>query len=96
MGFELFQFLDPKHQISPEFGPDMFVRTGCYHIAVTADDPEALSEKLVRVGATKIGETARLANGDVCLYLRDPSGVILELCSSPFETFVVNGSVGSD
>ncbi|KAI1609049.1 Glyoxalase/Bleomycin resistance protein/Dihydroxybiphenyl dioxygenase [Exophiala viscosa] len=81
IGFELFEFLDPKHQVSPGFGPDMFTRTGCYHIAVTTEDPVALCEKLVGVGATQIGDPARLANGDVVLYLRDPCGVILELCS---------------
>ena len=94
VGFELFEFLDPKHQVSSEFGPDMFVRTGCYHIAVTAEDPVALGEKLMKAGASQIGEPARLVNGDVCLYLRDPCGVILELCSAEFETFVVNGRVG--
>ena len=90
MGFELFQFIDPKYEGSWNFGPQLYTRTACYHIAITAPDPTALFQKLEKAGATKIGETVTLAQGQTILYLHDPFGLVIELCSAPFETFVVN------
>ena len=90
VGFELFQFIDPKHRHSPEFGPEMFIRTGCFHIALTAADNLALADRLVRAGATKIGPVVQLAQGKTIQYVRDPNGLVLELCSVEFETLAAS------
>lgn len=56
------------------------------HIAFTVDDLAAVHEGLVRAGATivsrrpiTISEPGGSFDGAICLYVRDPDGVIVEL-----------------
>lgn len=89
VGIELFQFIDPEYTTTEAFGPNLYTRAGCYHIALTDPDPVTLFEKLETAGAVKIGETAHLAQGQIVLYLQDPFGVVLELCSETWEKLVL-------
>ncbi|KIW02248.1 uncharacterized protein PV09_06400 [Verruconis gallopava] len=90
IGIELFQFISPAYSGPGKpnpFGTQHWVRGGCFHIALTHPDPEALFAKLVEAGGEKIRETARLGRGIVALYIQDPWGIIWEICSRSFETF---------
>jgi catechol 2,3-dioxygenase-like lactoylglutathione lyase family enzyme len=60
------------------------------HIAFTVDDLAAVRERLVAAGITVISrhpitihEPGGLFDGAICIYLKDPDGVILELVQRP-------------
>ncbi|KAH0844125.1 hypothetical protein Z517_08087 [Fonsecaea pedrosoi CBS 271.37] len=92
IGFELFEFVRPKYSgpTSPtEFGPDNYAKGGCFHMGVTDPDPDALCERLVQQGGKKVGGTMNLPNGESVLYMQDPWGNVLELCSCSFESMVL-------
>jgi catechol 2,3-dioxygenase-like lactoylglutathione lyase family enzyme len=62
------------------------------HIAFTVDDLAAVRERLLDAGATivsrrpiTISEPGGSFDGAICLYVRDPDGVILELVQRPSE-----------
>ena len=59
---------------------------GTAHIAFTVDDLDSVRERLSNAGATiisrrpiTIDEPGGSFDGAICLYVRDPDGVILEL-----------------
>ncbi len=79
---ELIQYLKPKGRRIAHESYD----SGTAHIAFTVDDLAALSERLTRAGATivsrrpvTISEPGGAFDGAICLYVRDPDGLILEL-----------------
>ena len=97
VGFEIFEFIDPKfHQPQPpstaaaddDLGFD-YSRGGFFHIAVTAPDPAALLEKVVKAGGRQIGETIDVYE-DSALYFQDPWGNVVEVVSCSFEMLMGN------
>ncbi len=88
VGIELFQFISPPNQGHAVFGPQLYAKTGCYHIGITHSDPKSFSERLIRAGAVLIGKPADIAPGETIIYLRDPFGLIFELLGKDFDTLV--------
>ena len=79
---ELIQYLQPKGARIDYESAD----AATAHIAFTVDDLVSVHERLVRAGATivsrrpiTISEPGGSFDGAICLYVRDPDGVILEL-----------------
>jgi catechol 2,3-dioxygenase-like lactoylglutathione lyase family enzyme len=79
---ELIQYLQPKGTRIDYQSAD----PATAHIAFTVDDLASVHERLVRAGATivsrrpiTISEPGGSFDGAICLYVRDPDGVILEL-----------------
>ena len=79
---ELIQYLQPKGTRIDYESAD----PATAHIAFTVDDLASVHERLVRAGATivsrrpiTISEPGGSFDGAICLYVRDPDGVILEL-----------------
>jgi catechol 2,3-dioxygenase-like lactoylglutathione lyase family enzyme len=79
---ELIQYLEPKGRLIVYESSD----SATTHIAFTVDNLAAVRERLAREGATvvsrqpiTINETGGSFDGSICLYVRDPDGVILEL-----------------
>ena len=84
VGIELFEFVDPKYEgpgRPTRFGKDHWVRGGCFHIALTHPDPEALCAQLVAAGGEQIGVPAKLSRGIMAVYVQDPWGTVLEVRS---------------
>ena len=95
VGFELFQFIDPPMSEPSSFN---YTRGGVFHVAITDHDPEGLCEKVVKAGGRKIGETvvpASVKEGEreCTLYVQDPWGNVLEICSCSFEKLMANRGV---
>jgi catechol 2,3-dioxygenase-like lactoylglutathione lyase family enzyme len=79
---ELIQYLEPKGRRIAYESSD----SATAHVAFTIDDLDALRERLTGAGATivsrrpiTISEPGGAFDGAICLYVRDPDGVILEL-----------------
>jgi catechol 2,3-dioxygenase-like lactoylglutathione lyase family enzyme len=79
---ELIQYLQPKGTRIDYESAD----PATAHIAFTVDDLAAVRERLVQGGTTivsrrpiTISEPGGSFDGAICLYVRDPDGVILEL-----------------
>ena len=79
---ELIQYLHPKGRRIDHESAD----PGTAHIAFTVDDLASVRERLSNAGATIISrrpitifEPGGSFDGAICLYVRDPDGVILEL-----------------
>jgi catechol 2,3-dioxygenase-like lactoylglutathione lyase family enzyme len=91
IGFELFQFIDPPMTQPADFD---YTRGGVFHVAVTDRDPEGLCAKVIAAGGKKIGETvvpASAAGENECtLYVADPWGYTIEICSCSFEKLMAN------
>jgi catechol 2,3-dioxygenase-like lactoylglutathione lyase family enzyme len=91
IGFELFQFIDPPMSQRADFD---YTRGGVFHIAITDSDPEELCRKVVAAGGKKIGETVVPATAkgenECTLYVADPWGYTLEICSCSFEKLMAN------
>lgn len=84
VGFEIFEFLDPKPYL-PEQQFE-YHRGGFFHVCVTDADPDALAEKVVAAGGTRIGETVDPTGlGVKCLYVADPWGNVVEILDISFE-----------
>lgn len=49
------------------------------HIAFSSDDVRRDAERLIRAGATQVGDPLEAPNGDVLIMLRDPWGVAIQL-----------------
>jgi glyoxylase I family protein len=50
------------------------------HVALVTDDIEGVRTKLIAAGAKASGEIALTSAGDKLAFLRDPHGVVLQLC----------------
>jgi catechol-2,3-dioxygenase len=93
VGFELFQFIDPPMSQPASFD---YTKGGVFHIAVTDPDPEALCERVVKAGGSKIGPTITPASCEgeperqYALYCQDPWGNVIEACSCSFEKMMAN------
>ncbi|KAF2165396.1 hypothetical protein M409DRAFT_24246 [Zasmidium cellare ATCC 36951] len=85
IGIELFEFVDPKHDTTLPFGPQLWTQTGCFHFALTDADPIGLSKRLVQAGAKALADPVVYGTKSLCIaYLQDPCGLILEICSQGF------------
>jgi catechol 2,3-dioxygenase-like lactoylglutathione lyase family enzyme len=93
IGFELFQFIDPPMSQSADFD---YTRGGVFHIAITDKDPEALCQRVIAAGGKKIGETvvpaSAVGENECTLYVSDPWGYTIEICSCSFEKLFANRS----
>ena len=49
------------------------------HIAFTVDDIDSVRNRLVEVGATAVGDTTSMPNGDQLAIVRDPWGLAVQL-----------------
>jgi catechol 2,3-dioxygenase-like lactoylglutathione lyase family enzyme len=83
---ELMQYLEPTGRRIAYESFD----SATAHVAFTVDDLAAVSERLTGAGATivsrrptTINEPGGAFDGAICLYVRDPDGVILELVQRP-------------
>lgn len=87
MGFELFEFIEPKYEGYPSetFGPKHFLRGGPFHIGVTMPDPEEFCRNLEKVGAKKLGDTIKTATW-TAVFIQDPWGTVFEIVSIPYES----------
>ena len=95
VGFEIFQFIDPPVKPADELNKDwtleqQYQRGGLFHIAITAPDPDGVADRACADGATRVGETVTLYDGDKALYLRDPWGNVVEILSCSFEQLMAN------
>ena len=83
---ELLQYLQPKGRRIAYESSD----SATAHVAFTVDDLDALRGRLTAAGVSivsrrqiKISEPGGAFDGAICLYVRDPDGVILELVQRP-------------
>ena len=95
VGFEIFEFIDPPTKSADELKAnwsleEQYHRGGFFLIAVTAPDPAAVAEAACKDGASRVGETITMYDGDKTLYLRDPWGNIVEVLSCSFEQLMGN------
>lgn len=94
VGFELFQF-DISSQ-TPSEGRRPFVseyqRSGYFHMGITAGDPERTAATACQDGACVIGGPIEVHPGEKAMFIQDPWGNILELCSNSFEATLANRS----
>ncbi len=93
IGFEIFQFIDPPHQGATIASPALFdarawTRGGFFHIAVTTTEPEMLAERVQVAGGKRVGKSVTLPNGETALYVQDPWGNVIEVCSADFERLI--------
>ncbi|KAF2008027.1 Glyoxalase/Bleomycin resistance protein/Dihydroxybiphenyl dioxygenase [Amniculicola lignicola CBS 123094] len=86
VGFEVFEFIEPQHEPKPDFE---YAKSGFFHIAVTAPDPDATCKRAVEYGGKKIGETVAFGE-DSALYVSDPWGNVVEVLSCSFEHLMAN------
>lgn len=84
MGFEVFQFIDPAFAPASAAG-DSSAGGGGFHVCVTDKNPDALADRIVAAGGSRVGTTVRLVGGVVCLYVKDPWGNIVEVLDHSFE-----------
>lgn len=63
----------------PKFDPSA-MHDVTMHVGLLTDDIEGLRTKLIAAGAKASGEIALTPAGDKLAFLRDPHGVILQLC----------------
>ncbi|KAF2111434.1 Glyoxalase/Bleomycin resistance protein/Dihydroxybiphenyl dioxygenase [Lophiotrema nucula] len=87
VGFEVFEFIDPGHKPKPDFE---YNRSGFFHIAVTAPDPDAVCKLAVENGGKQVGETVSMGGEESALYLSDPWGNVVEVLSCSFEALMAN------
>ncbi|KAE8423566.1 Glyoxalase/Bleomycin resistance protein/Dihydroxybiphenyl dioxygenase [Aspergillus pseudocaelatus] len=97
VGFELFEFLDPRTQ--PQSVQETFERRfhcpGFFHICVTDKDPESLAARVKKAGGRQVGVTVDpLKSGVECLYVSDPWGNIVEILNVSFEHLAVAAAHG--
>jgi hypothetical protein len=95
VGFEIFEFIDPPTKSADEVNAqwsleNQYQRGGFFHIGVTAPDPGAVAEAACKDGATRVGETITMYDGEKALYIRDPWGNVIEILSCSFEQLMGN------
>ncbi|KAI1613893.1 Glyoxalase/Bleomycin resistance protein/Dihydroxybiphenyl dioxygenase [Exophiala viscosa] len=95
IGFEIFQFVDPPHHggtvaCPARFDAQAWTRGGFFHIAVTAAEPETLAQKVQTAGGKRVGKSVTLPNGETALYVQDPWGNVIEVCSADFKRLITS------
>lgn len=77
---ELIEYVHPKGTAQNDLTPN---NTGSSHVAYLVDDLPSLYQKLKEAGSTFISEPIYLDKGPNAggwaLYMRDPSGIVIEL-----------------
>jgi len=95
VGFEVFQFIDPAFVAAasdPAVGEFAYHRGGLFHICVTDKNPDALADRIVAAGGSRMGTTVQLVGGIVCLYAKDPWGNVVEVLDHSFERLTTLGT----
>lgn len=84
VGFEVFQFIDPAFKTNAvDFE---YNRGGFFHICVTDPSPEALADRVVQNGGSRLGASVRVAGGSAaCVYVKDPWGNVVEILDTSFD-----------
>lgn len=83
VGFELFQFIDPPfEERTTEFE---YHCGGFFHVCVTDSNPEALTQKVLQEGGSRVGISVDLGAGISCRYVKDPWGNVVEILDTSFE-----------
>ncbi|KAF2189030.1 hypothetical protein K469DRAFT_563946, partial [Zopfia rhizophila CBS 207.26] len=72
VGFGVFEFMNPPHQLKPNFE---YNRAGFFHIAATAPDVDAACKRAVEAGEGKEGETVDMGGGEKSMYLSIRGGM---------------------
>ncbi len=67
----------------PGVDPDRAHGSRCHHLAFSVEDAAAAAEHLQECGIPIIGDVRRRPDGAVQVFLPDPDGHIVELCSEP-------------
>jgi catechol 2,3-dioxygenase-like lactoylglutathione lyase family enzyme len=93
VGFEVFEFEDPKTTVPKTSADEQFeyTRGGFFHIAITVADPDGVVKKCLELGGKQIGQTVEMY-GEKALYAADPWGNVIELLSCSFEQLMGNRS----
>ena len=81
---EMFEF-DAPEQTAPHPGSLGSHERGIRHIAFYVDDCRAEYQRALELGGQPLGEPAPRDSGLNAVYVRDPSGNIIELCEVPNE-----------
>ena len=81
---EMFEFSAPQ-QTAPEPGSIGPHERGIRHLAFYVDDCRAEYQRCLELGGQALGEPAPRDSGVNAVYMRDPSGNIIELCEVPNE-----------
>ncbi|KAB5513622.1 hypothetical protein GE09DRAFT_628820, partial [Coniochaeta sp. 2T2.1] len=90
VGLELFQFEDPKIEPGCEANLERDIsRGGFFHMALTTDDIDGLTEKIVKNGGKVLGEKVPIYEHEA-VYVEDPWGNVVELLSASFERIMSN------
>lgn len=85
IGLEIFEFIEPKTYVPEDFFE--YRRAGFFHICITDPDPDALADKIVAAGGSRIGVTVRPVPTVKCIYTSDPWGNVIEILDISFERF---------
>jgi catechol 2,3-dioxygenase-like lactoylglutathione lyase family enzyme len=79
---EMFEFVSPE-QTAPHPGSLGPHERGIRHISFYVDDCRAEYQRCLSLGGQPLGEPAPRNSGLDAVYMRDPSGNIIELCEVP-------------
>ena len=96
VGFELFEFVEPRLEHLAKF--DHAARDGVFHMCITDPDPDALFEKVLTSGGKKIGETVELLapeETDSIHYFSDPWGITFEIMGCGYEELLRERFLGA-
>lgn len=83
VGFEVFEFINPafkKTEVDFEYN-----RGGFFHLCVTDPEPDALVERIVSTGGSRLGKSVTVGGVATCVYVKDPWGNVLEVADTGFE-----------
>lgn len=94
VGFEVFEFTDPKSFVPQQEGGFEYYRGGFFHVCVTDSEPAGLAERIVEAGGRRIGTTVHPVKGVVCLYAADPWGNVVEVPDASFDRMATLASKG--
>lgn len=94
MGFEIFEFIEPRHGVAGTEEFD-YTRAGVFHICVTVVDVEDAVQRVINMGGKQVGEMVELGedyHGDMrrASYVKDPWGTVVEVLSCGFEALMAN------
>lgn len=90
VGFELFQFLEPKAERREDTME--YWKNGFFHLAITAEDVSAKVAEIAEAGGKQRSRIWELFPGEdilVC-YCEDPFGNVLEIISHRYEQVLAN------
>lgn len=90
VGIELFQFVEPATRAPAD--PFEYWRGGIFHFCLTAPNIEAVAERIAQNGGKVRSQVWKLYQNKPykAVYCEDPWGIIVELCSHPYEQFWSN------